>query len=452
MCCTIVLIALISSRVTRNSASDDDDHHAFISSLSAAAIIMMNSGTQEQLHQWQQYLQEHYGIQLKVLPLSLSKEEVLDHDFTPILKKMQRANFSLEEVIAPPFVIIEPFMTTSQLRYRLIAKLPAEFFAHYRFNHGNIIFRFIAAMLISGFICYLLSLYLLRPIRVLQRAARKLGQGQLQTRVYHALGRRKDEIGELAHDFDEMAARLESLVHSKQQLLQDISHELRSPLARLSVALEMAKDKSPGAVKELLRITEEADKLNALIQQILSLSRLDTASLPIIFEEIDLAELIHSIVSDANYEKQQHTSPIIFFAATACPAWVNYALLRSAIENVIRNALRYTPEQQTIRVFLRQKKNHAQIVIEDSGPGIPPAKMTYIFDPFFRVDDSRAQRTGGFGLGLAIAKKAVLLHHGTIAAENIATGGLRVTLTLSKLVTTHPQDGLEVQEKTHDTE
>lgn len=304
---------------------------------------------------------------------------------------------------------------------------------HYSFNRGNIIFRFSIAILIGGFICYLLSLYLLRPIRILQRAARKLGRGEFQTRVSAILGHRKDEIGELAHDFDEMAAYLESLVHSKQQLLQDISHELRSPLARLSVALEIAKDKSPHIEKELTRITYETDKLNELIRQILSLASLDASKNEIIFEEIDIVELVQSIVSDANYEIQHRLCPIQLATPRFCSAQVNYSLLRSAIENIIRNALRYTPEDQPIHVTLLQSQDkEIRISIEDSGHGIPEEKLNQVFDPFFRVDDSRTQRTGGFGLGLAIAKRAILLHQGQIYAKNLPQSGLSVVLTFPK--------------------
>ena len=229
-----------------------------------------------------------------------------------------------------------------------------------------------------------------------------------------------------------MAARLESLVHSKQQLLQDISHELRSPLARLSVALEIAKDKSPKIEKELTRIAYETDKLNELIRQLLSLASLDASQNDIIFEEFDIVDLVKSIVSDANYEVQHRLSPIQLTAPPSCYAHVSYPLLRSAIENIIRNALRYTPEGQPIHVTLQVHDEEIQLCVEDSGPGIPEEKLNQIFDPFFRVDDSRTQRTGGFGLGLAIAKRAVLIHKGHIYAKNLPQGGLSVVLTFPR--------------------
>lgn len=302
-------------------------------------------------------------------------------------------------------------------------------FQHYSFNRGNIIFRFSAAILIGGFICYLLSLYLLRPIRILQRAVKKIGQGEFQTRVGTTLGNRTDEIGELAHDFDDMAARLEALVHSKQQLLQDISHELRSPLARLSVALEIARDKSTNIDKELTRIAYETDKLNELIKQILSLSSLDAMQNSTCFEDIDLVDMLHSIVSDANYEIQYRSPSIQLVTPHSCRAQVSYALLRSAIENIIRNALRYSPKDQAISVTLQQQDQYIQITIQDSGPGIPIDKLSQVFDPFFRVDDSRTEHTGGFGLGLAIAKRAILLHKGDIIAQNLPDKGLSVLVT-----------------------
>jgi two-component system sensor histidine kinase CpxA len=430
MCLTIIVIALVSSQVTQQSSSSDDDQHMFISSVSAAAMIMINSGNKEQIIEWKHYLHEHYGIQLILLPLTTSEQSETDEEFSPIINKIQQNNFSNNDVISRPFVISQPLTTNNGLRYRLIAKLPEDVFEHYTFNRGNIIFRFAAAILIGGFICYLLSLYLLRPIRVLQRAARKLGQGEFQTRVRSILGNRNDEIGELAHDFDEMAARLESLIHSKQQLLQDISHELRSPLARLSVALEIARDKSPYVEKELTRIAYETDKLNELIRQILSLASLDASQNKMQFENIDLVEMLQSIVSDANYEVQNRTTPILLKTPNSCHTQVSYSLLRSALENIIRNALRYSPDDKPISITLLQKESDIQITIEDSGPGIPEDKLAHIFDPFFRVDDSRTQRTGGFGLGLAIAKRAIFLHKGHIVASNLPHGGLKVVVVI----------------------
>ncbi|MCD8524669.1 MAG: ATP-binding protein [Gammaproteobacteria bacterium] len=431
MCLTIVVIALISSRVTQQSSSGDDDQHVFISAISAAAIIMINSGDKAQIVAWQDYLHRHYEIQLMLLSLDSSDRTEMSDVFLPIVNKIQHNNLKANTVISPPFVIGQPIMDNAGRHYRLVAKLPEEVFEHYSFNRGNIIFRFVAAILMGGFICYLLSLYLLRPIRVLQRAARKLGRGEFQTRVSALLGDRKDEIGELANDFDDMARRLELLVQSKQQLLQDISHELRSPLARLSVALEIARDKSPHLIKELARIEHETEKLSELIRQILSLSSLDALNTPRSFGAVDLVELLNSIVSDANYEAQSYRAlPITLSAPQHCLIQANYDLLRSAIENIIRNALRYTPHDGAISVALVEKDKEIEINVEDSGPGIPEEMLLHIFDPFFRADTSRTQETGGFGLGLAIAKRAILLHKGTIMAKNLTESGLRIMITL----------------------
>lgn len=431
MCLTIVIIALVSSQVTQKSSSNDDEGK-FISSISRSAMIMINSGNKEQFIEWKAYLKERYHIQLILLPVFPDNLHEIEAEFSPIINKVQEIQSNDQELIYPPFVVSPSFISQDGLSYRLIAKLPEEFFERYSFNRGNILFRFSVAILISGFICYLLSLYLLRPIRVLQRAARKLGQGEFQIRVSQTLSHRNDEIGELAHDFDEMAARLESLMYSKQQLLQDVSHELRSPLARLSVALEIAKDKSPCIEKELTRIEYEADKLNQLIRQILSLSALDARKGEIHFEYMDLVSILHSIMNDANYEAQDRSSLINLSAPKECFMFMNSSLLRSAIENIIRNALLYTPKHESIFVILQEKKEHLHLTIEDGGPGVSNDKLPYIFEPFFREDNSRTQKTGGFGLGLAIAKRAVELHGGNIFAKNREKQGLMVLIILPK--------------------
>lgn len=426
---SILITALISSQVTRQS-SNDADSNAFISSISAAAIIMVDQGNQAQFMLWCHYLQEHYGITLLLLPLHQaagSGEPPII--FQPIVRHIRHGQPSKESFIRPPFMVSQPLIAADGFPYRLIAKLPEEMFQKYKFNRGNIASRFLVAFLISGIICYLLSLYLARPIRVLQRAARRLGRGDFSTRVGVTLAKRHDEIGELAAEFDDMAERIQTLVTSRQRLLQDISHELRSPLARLSVALELAKDKSPQAEKEWQRINLEAEKLNMLIGQILSLASLNKQIDTIAFTSIDLVSMIQSIIDDANYEAQHLPSTIRLTAPAHCFIHANGALLRSAIENIVRNALKYTEKDQPIAITIIDDEK-TSILIEDTGPGIPEEKLPLVFDPFYRADDSRTQSTGGFGLGMTIAKKAIELHHGKIRAYNLQPHGLGVEIVL----------------------
>lgn len=437
---TVFISAMISSQVTQHS-NNDADGDAFISSISAAAIIMVDAGNREQFIQWKQYLQHHYGIKLLLLPLSTTDTDMpstdynqeqhsISSEFKPIMRSIENIKLDDKPFTHPPFMVSRPLITSNGEPYRLVAKLPENSFDRYKFNRGNIISRFIIAFVITGFICYLLSLYLARPIRTLQRAARRIGRGDFTTRVGEGLGKRKDEIGELAVEFDEMAARLQSLIASRQRLLQDISHELRSPLARLSVALEIARDKSPQAEKELTRISKESEKLNLLIGQILSLASLNEKVDTVSFDQFNLVAMVKSIIEDANYEAQHLPSTIKLHSPNKLIIKANRNLLRSAVENIIRNALRYTEKNQEISIKLSTQDNQVTLVVEDSGPGIPEEKLSLIFDAFYRVDDSRTEKTGGFGLGLAIVKKAIALHQGSIRAYNLKPHGLGIEIHL----------------------
>jgi two-component system, OmpR family, sensor histidine kinase CpxA len=287
-------------------------------------------------------------------------------------------------------------------------------------------------ILVSGLVCFLVARYLAKPLQLVRDASNRLALGQLQARAGPTGEKRHDEIGDLVRAFDSMAARLEALVHAQGQILSDISHELRSPLARLSVALELARRKSgQTAAAELDRIQVESDRMNELIGRVLALARAEqdpnarTSS-------INLRYLVGDVVADASYEAQQdHKS--VSFQPRADPEIVgDPELVASAIDNVIRNAVRYTPAQGTVEVTLSGDAHAAVIVVRDHGPGVPAAELERIFSPFHRVDASRtrAENDAGVGLGLAIARRSIDVHGGSITAENAPDGGLRVTIRL----------------------
>jgi two-component system sensor histidine kinase CpxA len=316
------------------------------------------------------------------------------------------------------------------------------------------------ALLISGLICYLLTRYLTRPILNLQMAARELAAGDLSARAGSAMGRRRDEIGELVRDFDRMAERIEGLVSSQQQLISDISHELRSPLARLNVALGLARQRAGSAAAAPLdRIEREADRLNELIGRLLALARMETFSTPPEHNAIDLHALLAEVVADAEFEAQERPCLVQFDAAqrlqllpegTSDQVLVTGSeeLLRSGVENVVRNAVRYTAPGTAIRIALSYEDTWATITVTDHGPGVPESELENVFRPFYRVTGARERQTGGAGLGLAIAERAVRLHGGTIRAENGAEGsGLKVVirLPLTACPQPHPHGNQQVE-------
>ena len=291
----------------------------------------------------------------------------------------------------------------------------------------------IIAVFSSGLICYLLSWYLTKPVVRLRAATQRLAAGDLSARSGPA-GRGHDEISGLMRDFDAMAERLENLVNAQSRLLNDISHELRSPLARLNVALGLARQRSQPQNTDMLdRIELEASRLNELISRILTLARLEDGEQQVPNTPVPLNEIILNVAEDAEFEAQaRHCHVRCTIPEGNWEVRGNASLLHSAIENVIRNAIRYTREGTTAEVELRrvngQNGPEALVRVSDSGPGVPENSLDRIFEPFYRLDDARGRLTGGVGLGLSIAARAVRFHGGRVAALNRPEGGLALEI------------------------
>ncbi len=288
----------------------------------------------------------------------------------------------------------------------------------------------IIAIISSGIVCYLLSWYMTKPIVRLRTVTRQLAAGDLGARTGARATTRSDEVTGLMHDFDAMAERIETLLKAQSRLLNDISHELRSPLARLNVALGLARQRAGVESADMLdRIELEASRLNELIGRILTLARLEDGEQIVSQTPVALDEIVLSVTEDAEFEAQARHCHVL----TSIPEgdWKvrgNASLLHSAVENVVRNAIRYTQEGTSVDVELtREVKtglSEAVLRVSDSGPGVPPEALAKLFEPFYRLDDARERLTGGVGLGLAITERAVRFHGGRVKASNRQGGGL----------------------------
>lgn len=293
------------------------------------------------------------------------------------------------------------------------------------------------AIAIGGLTTFVLVLIFTRPVTRLREAARQLGQGNLSARVSVARKRnrifKEDEFDALVDGFNFMAERLESLVNAQKLLLRDVSHELRSPLARLSVALELSReDADPSMNIHLDRIERESLRLNQLIGQLLTLSSMEAAENLIKFESVSLRQLLEEMTPDATYEAQQRDASVDLQVECDCVVKGQRDLLYRAIENIVRNAVRYTEAGTQVEIRLRRDEQRSVAVVEvsDRGPGIPESELAAIFRPFYRVDNARSAHTGGFGVGLAIAERAVKLHNGHIRAANRPRGGVCIQISL----------------------
>lgn len=297
-------------------------------------------------------------------------------------------------------------------------------------SHGLLGWRLLVLLGVSAVVCYWLARSFAAPIGRLRQATRQFASGDLSIRVGDQV-RGKNEIGGLARDFDHMAERIEDLVGAQQRLLRDISHELRSPLARLGVALELARQEGNPEVRQkaLQRIELEAERMNEMIGQLLSLTRLESGANELPRQEFDLAELLIHLVADANYEAKNRDCQVALVGNGPLLMTGSEELLARALENVIRNAVKYTDDNSSVAVELTAEQG-IDIRILDQGPGVPEEALDKLFEPFYRVADARDRQSGGTGIGLAIAERAVKLHGGTIKAKNRDAGGLAVEIHL----------------------
>jgi len=289
------------------------------------------------------------------------------------------------------------------------------------------------AFLVSGCICYLLARYITGPVLRLREASQQLATGELSTRAAAGIEHRRDELGDLVRDFNAMADRIEQLIATQRQLLYDVSHEVRSPLARLNVALDLARERK-GEDSTFDHMQQDLDRLDQTMERLLTIARLDTSAAPESTSLLNVTELVSHIVADGQFELEGQDRSIEFNASDNCTVHGNSQLLHSAIENVIRNAIRYTSPRSAVQVKLRQAHEEgagrALLTVRDHGPGVPEVELAKLFRPFYRIADARDRDSGGAGLGLAIAERVIRLHGGQISAANADGGGLCVNIVL----------------------
>jgi len=285
--------------------------------------------------------------------------------------------------------------------------------------------RIFLSVLTSGVLCYWLSRLMTRRLERIKFSARELAAGHLDTRI-DVRDSGGDEADELARSFNTMAEQLQRRVNAQKRLLSDVSHELRSPLARLKIALALAQDAPAQAGAQLLRIDRETERLEELIGQLL---RTQASDQPM-DEHIDLVALLRSLCSDADFEARADNRQVgLEHSLEQAVVTTHGDLLRKSFENILRNAVHHTAEHTRVLVSLKAIGDHYEILVQDAGPGIPHHELERVFDAFYRVDTARSRNTGGYGLGLSIAQRAIEQHSGTVRAEN-TDNGLKVTVIL----------------------
>jgi signal transduction histidine kinase len=339
---------------------------------------------------------------------------VTGEDRSPLLNAPRRAFFG------PPrsgdnLVVVAP---SADGRYRLIISAPPPLDA------WSFVPYFVLILAAVGLLGWLLTRTIVSPLQALAGAVNRFGRGELTARVATT---RSDEIGQLTRAFNEMADRIETLLTAERRLLQDISHELRSPLARLNIAIELARtaeDRDAAAT----RLQKEVDRLTGLVGSLLEVTRVEGDPATRRSEPVPVRDLLRQVVESCALEAEARPCRLVVDDAAGRVLLGDAELLRRALENIVRNAIRYAPPGSDVELRTEDGPDGLVVMVRDAGSGVPEELLPRLAQPFFRAEDARDYSpTGSVGLGLSIAQRAVQLHHGTLVAEN-AHPGLRVTV------------------------
>jgi two-component system sensor histidine kinase CpxA len=424
---------LDQTRARHEAANPMREYAARVQEASAIAAVSGKAG----LSAWAARLDAEELVPMLVLDSEghdLLQREVSAHALNHLQRRLQRGQWSSRE---------DGFRRAIRLpdggEYWLVPDFRGANLGRFLVRPRVLAVPLAMAALVSGLVCLLLARYLTAPMERLRQATQRYAAGDFSQRVSPSLGRRRDEIVDLAHALDNMAERLDTLLNSQRALLRDVSHELRSPLARVQAALGLARQRGKGDERELERIERETERLNDLIGEILTFSRLDTGVHKVFSEPLDLASLLTQIIENARLEGASRNIEIQYAAEDSAPCHGDPMLLHSVLDNVLRNALLHSPDAGLIEVALTRETGAAGrgdhvVRIRDHGPGVPDDMLESIFEPFVRVDAARDRNHGGVGLGLAIARRAIQAQHGRIQAENHPQGGLLVTIRLPRTV------------------
>jgi two-component system sensor histidine kinase CpxA len=431
----IFITAWIIGHIAQKSSLPAQEQ-LFMDSYANAAVVTYESGEQIALLKWLNKIgiSRHMTLYLLSSTGDIIGTETPPKNVKEISENLLKDQLSEGILKSGKLIVSHEILSTSGKFYRLVAVSEKPLSHFVGIPWAGLALRLILATFISGVICYFLSRYLTQPLRSLEMAAKSIARGKLSTRVGHLRGHHKDEIARLSDEFDRMAEQLEHLMSSKERLLQDISHELRSPLARLQIAIELGRNKTNHlAENEFKRMELECSRLNYLISEILDFARLDKLTTDLHLSLVNIPKLIQDIIKDANYECGAGLTRVYAGVIESCNLLLDQRLIHRAIENLVRNALHYSPTTEKVRVSAHQDetKKYLYIDVTDQGPGVPEEQLQKIFNPFYRVDASREKKTGGYGLGLAIASRAIQLHEGSIIASNNKQGGLQVRIILT---------------------
>ncbi len=359
-----------------------------------------------------------------------------------LVPRVERAQQAVPLFFNQDRIMAEKVRGPSRRQYMFFMQFPPRpLFPHslVRFFFDDVgsagILRLVALLATAALFCFWLAQHITGPIGKLRWAASEIANRHLDARVDRWVTHRHDELADLGRDFNRMAERIGALVAAQRDLLADVSHELRSPLTRLNLALGLARQHAnPENLQHLDRMERETERLNNLIGQLLSLARVESGVDLQQSKPFELGALVQEVSCDGDYEARNRNCRVKFDQGLDCYVEGAREMLRGAIENVVRNAVRHTDTDSTVEVAIEQRHNgngsDAVIKVRDRGPGVPESELADLFVPFHRIADGIHRDPDGAGLGLAIAERTFRLHGGSVSAANAADGGLIVTLQL----------------------
>lgn len=403
-----------------------EQHQQEMKSWAAEAEEIYKAGEMQLLDQWIEDLEkrEDTWVAIAGSDLTLLAGNYMDDYYTGSLRLGRNVEYMIHLYYAYNPIMELPFVDGHT---HFLIRLPQRMRPGGFLKPAQLLLQIALPFVVLALVCLMLYRHLVTPIQKLEKATRQFNEGNYDARVSQSLGARNDELASLARTFDTMAEHTGGLIVTQRQLIADLSHELRTPITRIEMALSSTSEKN--CQENIERIQREVAQMREMTEDALTLAWMDTEKPQIEGESLDLVDLLDSIIDDARYEYPDRR----LVSALPQSAPLNsssHRVLGQSIENIIRNALRYTPTDGTVCVELSIQTNKYALDISDQGPGVPDDALEKIFQPFYRVEKSRGTESGGFGLGLALAKRQIEAVSGQIKAENLPDGGLKMSLEL----------------------
>lgn len=435
LCVTITVGTIVLFWIIHHLILQTEQHMSFIDKENQQQLIdyarhaemLYQQGDKEKLAEWIKMIQQQEEtwvalIRSQLTPLADSE---MDDYFIE--------NFALGRDISWKIHLYfaqNPIMdiTFADGHTHFLIRLPQRMRPGGYWTYTNLILQIALPMLLLIILSVVIYRHVMSPLRQLEKATKQFSDGDYQVRVRDDLGKRNDEIASLAGTFDSMAERIGTQIQTQRHLTSDLSHELRTPLTRVELALSIAEQSNPND-ESLLRIRDECQQMREMVEDALTLAWLENERPALRNETLDLTDLIDSIVENARFEFPRH-SITVQTPETACLHQSSDRALGHAIENILRNALSYTPVEGNVNLTLKQHADHYDLQIDDQGPGVPEEQLQNIFKPFFRLQNTGAVKHKGFGVGLALARRQVEATGGKLWAQLHDNGGLRMIMQL----------------------